>query len=502
MRILEWMLVLVSLAIALFMWVAPRNRTSTIGSLMALVLAVLLHGLIDHFRVQMLTTYIVASLLFIVGIVRYVKLSRRGGYVRDTHLNMNKQIPRYRSWKKAALASIPVLALSAGTIVLTSYFPAFTMPEPTGSYAIGTFSQQLTDDSREETKSAEVGDKRELMINVWYPVDQDTAKGMPVDHYPAELGEAISLVFGIPPMVFSYLDTIPTHVVQGAEVSAAQSKYPVLLFSPGVRSARFQSMTAIEELVSHGYIVVGIDHPYTSALVTFPDGHAVSYEADPEFATSAELYEYNIKGVGVRAEDASFVLDTLTQWNSHDPKGLLEGKLDLDRVGIFGHSYGGATTTEALAQDDRFKAGLSLEGGFWGTVSTTAMKQPFMYIMSGGTAKSLDPNATSKDKVFYPEFEPDLDRVMTSSLNDTYYLTVDGFFHQSFTDISLISPQLFAKGMTPEHNVDITRSYTLAFFDRYLKGEEEQPLLEGPSARFPEATYDTKYTKLRGNQAK
>ncbi|WP_337035443.1 alpha/beta hydrolase family protein [Paenibacillus illinoisensis] len=502
MRILEWMLVLVSLATTLFMWVIPRNRTSVISSLMALVLAVLLHGLIDHFRIQMLPTYIIASLLIIFGIVRYVKLSRRGGYVRETHQDMNKQIPRYRSWLKTILASILVLALSAGTFVLTSYFPAFTMPEPTGTFAIGTFSQQLTDDSREETKTAEKGDKRELMINVWYPVDQAAAKGMSVEHYPAELGEAISLVFGIPPMVFSYLDTIPTHVVKGAELSAAQSKYPVLLFSPGVRSARFQSMTTIEELVSHGYIVVGIDHPYTSAQVKFLDGHVASYEPDPDYPTSEELYQHNIEGVGIRAADASFVLDTLTQWNKHDPNGLLEGKLDLDRVGIFGHSYGGATTAEALAQDERFKAGLSLEGGFWGTVSTTAMKQPFMYIMSGETAKSFAPDATEKDKVFYPEFEPDLDHVMTHSLNDTYYLTVDGFFHQSFTDISLISPPLFAKGMTPEHNVDITRSYTLAFFDRYLKGEEEQPLLKGPSARFPEATYDNTYTKLRGNQAK
>jgi dienelactone hydrolase len=337
------------------------------------------------------------------------------------------------------------------------------------------------------------------MINVWYPVNQDAARGLPLEHYPSELGEAISLVFGIPSQVFSYLDTIPTHVVKGAEMSSAQSKYPVVLFSPGIRSARFQSMTTIEELVSHGYIVVGIDHPYTSARVTFPDGRAVSYEADPDFATSEELYQYNVEGIGIRADDASFVLDTLTQWNAYDPNQTLEGKLDLAHVGIMGHSYGGATTAEALAQDERFQAGLSLEGGFWGTVSTTALKQPFMYIMSGGTAKSLEPDATAKDKVFYPEFEPDLDRVMTSSLNDTYYLTVENFFHQSFTDISFISPKMFARGMTPEHNVDITRSYALAFFDRYLKGEE-QPLLQGSWAKFPEATYDGKYTKTRNEQ--
>ncbi|WP_336764803.1 alpha/beta hydrolase family protein [Paenibacillus sp. USHLN196] len=494
MRILEWMLVLVTVAATVCMLAFPKRRAMTVGTLSALIVAVFLHGLINSFRVQMIPTYMVGLVLFTMLIIQLMKSYRSGRYVQST------QKHNRRTWIKMTLASILVLTFSAGSFILTWLLHAFVMPEPTGTFAMGTFSQHLVDESREETKSPEAEDKRELMINVWYPVDQDAAQGLPLEHYPSELGEAISLVFGIPSQVFSYLNTIPTHVVKGAEMSATQSKYPVLLFSPGIRSARFQSMTMIEELVSHGYIVVGIDHPYTSARVTFPDRRTVPYEADPDFATSAELYQYNVEGIGIRAADARFVLDTLTQWNSNDPNQLLEGKLDLAHVGIMGHSYGGATTAEALAQDDRFKAGLSLEGGFWGKVSTTTLKQPFMYVMSGGTAKSLEPDATAKDKVFYPEFEPDLDRVMTSSLHDTYYLTVENFFHQSFTDISLISPKMFARGMTPEHNVDITRSYTLAFFDRYLKGEE-QPLLQGPSSQFPEATYDSKYTKLRHQKA-
>ncbi|MEO2209640.1 lipase [Paenibacillus amylolyticus] len=494
MRILEWILVLVTVAATVLMLVFPKRRAMTVGILTALVLAVLLHGLINSFRVQMIPTYIVTLVLFITLIIQLMKSYRSGRYVQSARR------PNRLSRIKMTLVSILVLAFSAGSIILTWLLPAFTMPEPTGTFAIGTFSQQLVDESREETQSPEAGDKRELMINVWYPVDQKEAQGLALEHYPAELGEAISLVFGIPSQVFSYLDTIPTHVVEGAVMSDVSDKFPVVLFSPGVRSARYQSMTAIEELVSHGYIVVGMDHPYTSARVTFPDGRKVSYEAGPEFATSEELYQYNVEGVGIRAADARFILDTLEQWNLNDPNQVLEGRLDLNHTGIMGHSYGGATTAEALAQDERLRAGLSLEGGFWGSVSKTSLKQPFMYIMSGETAKSFDPNATSKDNVFYPEFEPDLDHVMTSSLNDIYYLTVENFFHQSFTDISLISPKLFARGMTPEHNVDITRSYALAFFDRYLKGKE-QPLLQGPASQFPEVTYDTKYTKIRNEQA-
>ncbi|MCP1186737.1 lipase [Paenibacillus sp. 1781tsa1] len=496
MKLIEWILVLVTIGAALCIPMYSKRRKLAAGMSAALILALLLHGILDSFRVMLLPTYLVAGIIFIVLIIKVVKEYRN----RVTGHFAEKQKPKWRSWLQLTLVAMLALVSGAGSGLLTWYFPAFTIPDPTGQFAIGTFSQQLVDETREETFTPESGDKRELMINVWYPVNPEDAKGITPESYPAELGEAISLVFGIPPKVFSYLDTIPTHVVKGAAISDASPSYPVVLFSPGVRSARFQSMTAVEELVSHGYIVVGMDHPYTSARVTFPDGRKVSYEAGPEFATSEELYQYNVEGVGIRAADARFVLDTLEQWNRNDPNQVLEGRLDLNHTGIMGHSYGGATTAEALAQDERLHAGLSLEGGFWGSVSKTSLKQPFMYIMSGETAKSFDPNATSKDNVFYPEFEPDLDHVMTSSLNDTYYLTVENFFHQSFTDISLISPKLFARGMTPEHNVDITRSYALAFFDRYLKGEE-QSLLQGPASPFPEVTYDTKYTKIRNEQA-
>lgn len=483
MRTLEIIVILMSLAAAGVMIFGKRERRLDAALLTSLAFVVLLHGLIDHFRIQMVPAYVVTLSLFIVLVRRLVKPQSQA---------------RIQSRFKKGVLSILVLAVAFASIYMTHLLPAFSMPEPTGKYAIGTISRQLTDETREETLTAQQGDKRELMVNVWYPVDPGMAKQKPREHYPSELGEAISRVFGIPKQLFSHVTTIPTHAVQGAELSAAEASYPVLLFSPGVRSTRFQSMTAIEELVSHGYIVAGIDHPYTSAKVSFPDGRTAFYQAGPEVpaSTPAEVYESNIVGVGIRAADARFVLDTLTEWNKQDPNRLFEGKLDLERVGIFGHSYGGATTAETLATDVRFKAGVSLEGGFWGNVAHAALQQPFMYIMSGITAESLNPAATKKDKVFYEEFAGDLDSVMKKSQSDTYYLTVDKFFHQSFTDIALMSPSIFAENMDPVHNVDITRTYVRAFFDRYLKGEQ-QPLLDGASPEFPEVTFDKVYTKKR-----
>ncbi|MEK4007542.1 alpha/beta hydrolase family protein [Paenibacillus sp. FSL H3-0333] len=483
MRIFEIIVIVVILAVTAGMIGAKKNWGLNTLMLLAVVMAVALHGVLENYRIQMAPAYAAALWLVTILGFRLVRRPRSG------------QPKRYaKLWKSLLL--ICILLLSGVSVYASRLLPMFTQPEPTGQYAIGTIARELTDEQRDETLSAEEGGKRKLMVNVWYPADPDQTEGKPKEHYPSALGEAISLVFGLPKQLFSHVTDIPTHVTDGVKLSAQEPSYPVLLFSPGIRSTRFQSMSIIEELVSHGYIVVGIDHPYTSAKVTYPDGASVYYMPDPKFDTSAELYNYNVSGIAIRAADASFVLDTLTAWNTQDPNGLFQARLDLSRAGIFGHSYGGATTAEALAQDKRFKAGVSLEGGFWGKVAHEGLTQPFMYVMSGTTAQNLAHPEASTDPLIYEEFTPDLKSVMSRSTRDTYYLTVDHFIHQSFTDIALLSPSLFANGLDPVHTVDISRTYVRSFFDQYLL-DEPQALLNGPSAEYPEVTFEPAYTHKR-----
>lgn len=467
-----------------------KDKRRDAAALSVLAAACLLHAGIGPLRLQMLPAYIVALLLGLMLLSRLL----RGGRLRPPRITI-------------AALSLLVLALSGASAYMTYLFPVFALPEPTGSYAIGTASYHLADPSREETYTDDKGDKRELMITVWYPADPDAAAKLPRKPYPKEVAEAMSLVFRFPPSLFGYLDAIPTHTVEGAAVSGTQPKYPVLLFSPGVRSTRYQSMTIVEELASNGYIVVGIDHPYTSSKVTYPDGRSVLYRPDPEYPASAAQYEANVAGIDIRSEDARFVLDTLTGWNAGTGDGghLLRGKLDLDRAGIFGHSYGGATTAETLAKDSRFKAGASLEGGFWGSVAHTGLKQPFMYMLTSDTAdmirEQLEGSQAADDggigqgtreKLFYEEYIPDLQSVYEKSAADRYYLTVKGFFHQSFADVALLSP-LFAKEVPADQSVRINRDYVRSFFDRYLLGKEA-PLLDGPSPQYPEVEFDPKLT--------
>ncbi|WP_458124171.1 hypothetical protein [Paenibacillus sp. Z3-2] len=161
MRILEWMLVLVTVAATVCMLVFPKRRSMTIDILSALILAVLLHGLINSFRVQMVPTYIVGLILFITLIIQLMNLYRSDRYVQST------QKHNRRSWIKMTLVSILVLAFSVGSFILTWLLPAFMMPEPTGTFAIGTFSQHLVDESREETKTPEVLGRSLLKVSLF-----------------------------------------------------------------------------------------------------------------------------------------------------------------------------------------------------------------------------------------------------------------------------------------------------------------------------------------------
>ncbi|MEO3870417.1 hypothetical protein ABGB18_16510 [Nonomuraea sp. B12E4] len=70
------------------------------------------------------------------------------------------------------------------------------------------------------------------------------------------------------------------------------------------------------------------------------------------------------------------------------------------------------------------------------------------------------------------------------------WLVVTGAEHASFTDVPLLAEQIgldLGFAMTGARSVEITRAYVAAFFARHLTGKP-QPLLDKPSAHYPEVT--------------
>jgi len=372
---------------------------------------------------------------------------------------------------------------------------AFDLSEPTGPYEVGTVSLPLVDTAREETLTSDPNDKRELLVQIWYPAAAPAAN--PGSYVDPVTAQAIAQSLNLSPDLIGLIrpEASPTAVISGT-----QANYPVLLFSHGVGQFRNQNTFQVEELASHGYIVVGISHTYIAGVTAFPDGRVIPFDRSLIPDNVTEFGSALSRAIEVTAADASSVLDELERLNTNDPNGLLTGRLNLTQAGIFGHSLGGITATVAMQLDNRFRAGINMDGPILGDLATAPINQPFMLMNAqepyrnsvvGELVESLDQRQS-----VYERLE-----------NAGYNLTIQGTEHENFSDRSLLlplssiyAPEQFAApgavdiGVSRIGAIDgrrvtrIINAYTRAFFDQHLKNEE-QLLLDRASPNFPEVQF-------------
>ena len=142
--------------------------------------------------------------------------------------------------------------------------------------------------------------------------------------------------------------------------------------------------TLAEDLASHGYVVVGFDAPYRTGMVVFPDGRVITRtpENNPELCVGPERARCINKLLAAWTADIGFVLDRLEQLSASGRSGRFTGRLDMTRVGVFGHSFGGAQAAQFCEDDSRCKAGIDIDGAPFGTVVQAEIRQPFMFLLS------------------------------------------------------------------------------------------------------------------------
>lgn len=136
----------------------------------------------------------------------------------------------------------------------------------------------------------------------------------------------------------------------------------------------------MEDLASHGYVVAGIDHIFDLPGVVLPDGRLVVPQPAPRQTGSAESIEK--KRADMRAADIRFVVDQLQHLNANT-ESIFRARLELARLGVFGHSAGGRSAARACQLDARIKACLNQDGNmfwqpFWLDESGNSMHQPYM----------------------------------------------------------------------------------------------------------------------------
>jgi predicted dienelactone hydrolase len=365
------------------------------------------------------------------------------------------------------------------------------LPAPTGSYRVGRASFHRIDTSRPELFTEDTGDHRQILFHIWYPAE--TAGGSLaryIDLLPDDevFRKSYSFV-GIERLVKTR-----SHALVGVRVSGARKKYPVVIFSHGLGAVSALYATILENLASHGYIVVGVDSSFFSSAVRLPDGRVIKNESQRNRRSGAREEE-----AVVQAQDIIFVLSELERLNANDPDGLFTNRFNLRHVGVFGHSRGGFAAPHACLLDLRFSACLNLDGyRLTPAVMEKGIRQPYMHIEEiapwepAPTDEELAKAKQTREQARAQALAQEQEREATfrRMSSGAYLVVVKGAKHVSFSDIAYIAPERYRDiEIKAERALTITNAYVLAFFDHYLKARR-QPLLEGAAPNFPEVTLE------------
>ena len=411
---------------------------------------------------------------------------------------MNVPLMKQRILKGlAVLAMLGVLAIATllGSLWL-EHRTEVPLPTPTGKFAVGRAIYDWTDDATLDKLAPVPGTKRELLIWIWYPSAPAESAAMTDDYVPAQLrpkgNDAGGALFKL---LTRDLSKVHGHSTRDADVSAQQRSYPVVIMRAGASSEVTNYTTLAEDLASHGYVVVGFDAPYRTRVVVFPDGRVMRRlpENNPENClgmTGQEQHRCVDRLLNAWTADSAFVLDRLQQLNTTDSSSSsfsrFTGRLDMTRVGVFGHSFGGATTAQFCHEDSRCKAGIDVDGAPHGSVVGEGIARPFMFLLSDHSSES-DPDTRqvwANIQSIYDRLPPG-GRVRISIRGANHFLfSDDGALLKSHIVLRTLRVLGIVR-IDGRRQLAITTYCVHSFFDAYLKGTGA-PRLKISSPLYPE----------------
>ncbi len=322
------------------------------------------------------------------------------------------------------------------------------LPQPTGKYPVGRASYYMLDVSRDDERGTQKDHKREFWTQVWYPA-QSGSRGK-------------SAAWLLPEWVrldpaardaSKYVSSVVVHAREDVPVAPSPGPFPVLLLAPGSISFPSKYSSLAEDLASHGFVVVG-DAPVGNGItVPFPAGNVTPGYRGEMFA----LWE----------GDLIYELDQLKVWN--ETKGhLFQGRLDLNRIGAFGHSAGGLIVARVPHVDKRVKAVALLDPGYVEPQDGEAI--PVLIFKSDAKDSPHAREKARREAEYVQRAKPGIN------------LRVIGSEHASFSDLAVIPG--FARPGDGRAFHDTIRAVLREFFGRYLRGEPSE-LLEKGADKFP-----------------
>ena len=352
-----------------------------------------------------------------------------------------------------------VFWLSACAAIVSVLIPLEDVAKPTGPYQVGTQVIHMIDEDRSAWYGEESSGPREIMVRVWYPAQpEDGDKKAPYVFNEKLIGEIVARDFGIPKYMMQNISNI-----NGNSWSVAQpvkEKFPVLIFSHGHGGLKIQNTTQMDEMASNGYVIFACDHTYDAGVSIFPDERIIFNKTKiPEGYSDEEKWDLRRVQLDYRAADIQFMLDEMARGNFLSVS--LKNSLDLDNVGVFGHSFGGGTSIVVASTDERIDACFGLDAWFLpvpSSVLNSDLNKPFFHL----------------GQVRWKENDNYLKLDTLAGNNSAWSLRVDvkGATHYDFTDFSQFNrlTKRYGSGEIDAPRIRrITNSVIRDFFNHYLK---------------------------------
>jgi hypothetical protein len=404
---------------------------------------------------------------------------------------MGRFVRRTVVWLARTAAAVAVVAIALVVILLLvmwrEHKTGITLPSPTGPFAVGRATFTWINEAETDDLAPSPGAKRQVFVWMWYPATR-SATDVPAEYLPAQWRAALEGRLGTFMRTFFKRDTslVRAHSLSDAAVSPERRTYPVVLLRAGGSALTTDFTTLAEDLASHGYFVVGFDAPYRSFVVVLADGRVITRSP----AYNVENANGNLadpvigKLLAMWTSDTAFVVGQLQRLNN-DPSGRFGSRIDVQRLGMFGHSFGGATALQFCHEDVRCKAALDLDGIPFGSVVREGLTKPGMFLLSDHSREMADPSSGE----VLSEIQSIYDRLPAGR----QYLAIRTANHFSFSDQILLNSHVAMRllrvvgvgGLDGRRGLAISADYVHTFFDVYLNGAPAAALT-GLSGKYPE----------------
>ena len=279
---------------------------------------------------------------------------------------------------------------------------------------------------------------------------------------------------------------VPVHFYYPDAEGSADHTLPLVIFSHGAFGYYQSNSSTYMELASHGYVVASLDHPYHSFFTHDTDGKLIT--VDPEFFQTAlyvggndnemseeDVWEITSKWMEIREADMNFVIDELENNNYDQEWGRL---MDTSRIGLMGHSLGGATAVTVGRRSD-ISAVIDIDGTMLGEQTGVEDGMPAVNEERYTTpllAIDNDEHHNSRSEARETGYVYS-NNVILDNADEGYSTYFRGAAHMDLTDLPLFSPALAGmlnaseSSVDHEECIDTLNRIVLEFFDCYLKGE-------------------------------